>query len=39
MALSLSTTVNDIQFENPFLLASGPPGTNAKVISKSYELG
>jgi dihydroorotate dehydrogenase subfamily 1 len=39
MALSLSTTVNDIQFENPFLLASGPPGTNAKVIAKSYELG
>ena len=39
MALSLSTTVNDIQFENPFLLASGPPGTNAKVIAKSYDLG
>ncbi|HXN41905.1 MAG TPA: NAD-dependent dihydropyrimidine dehydrogenase subunit PreA [Myxococcaceae bacterium] len=39
MALSLNTTVNDIQFENPFLLASGPPGTNAKVIAKSYDLG
>lgn len=39
MGLSLSTTVNDIQFENPFLLASGPPGTNAKVIAKSYDLG
>src|SRR5499427_848815 len=39
MALSLSTAVNDIQFENPFLLASGPPGTNAKVIAKSYDLG
>jgi dihydroorotate dehydrogenase subfamily 1 len=28
-----------IQFENPFLLASGPPGTNGKVIAKSFELG
>src|SRR5262249_18956869 len=39
MALSLKTAVNGMQFENPFLLASGPPGTNAKVIAKSYDLG
>ncbi len=39
MAVSLKTTVNGMQFENPFLLASGPPGTNAKVIAKSYDLG
>src|SRR5260370_28265852 len=38
MALSLNTTVNDIRFENPFLLASRPPGTIAKVIAKSYDL-
>src|SRR6188472_2010669 len=35
----LSVVVNGITFENPFLLASGPPGTNAKVIAKSYDLG
>lgn len=39
MATSLKTVVNGMEFENPFLLASGPPGTNAKVIAKSYELG
>lgn len=35
----LSVEVNGIKFENPFLLGSGPPGTNAKVIAKSFELG
>lgn len=39
MAPSLKTTVTGIEFENPFLLGSGPPGTNAKVIAKSYDLG
>src|SRR5437868_15353647 len=40
MKPSLAITVNDrIQFENPFMLASGPPGTNGKVIAKSYDLG
>lgn len=39
MAPSLQIEVNGIKFENPFILASGPPGTNAKVISKSFELG
>jgi dihydroorotate dehydrogenase subfamily 1 len=39
MAPSLKTTVNGMEFENPFLLGSGPPGTNAKVIAKSYDLG
>jgi dihydroorotate dehydrogenase subfamily 1 len=37
--LDLSIDVSGIKFENPFLLASGPPGTNAKVIAKSFELG
>ena len=37
---SLAITVNGrIQFDNPFMLASGPPGTNGKVIAKSYDLG
>ncbi len=37
---SLAITVNGrIEFDNPFMLASGPPGTNGKVIAKSYDLG
>jgi dihydroorotate dehydrogenase subfamily 1 len=39
MAPSLAITVNGMEFENPFILGSGPPGTNAKVIAKSYDLG
>jgi dihydroorotate dehydrogenase subfamily 1 len=39
MSVSLQVEVNGIEFENPFLLASGPPGTNARVIAKSYDLG
>ena len=35
----LSITVNGIRFENPFVLGSGPPGTNGKVIQRSFELG
>src|SRR3954466_14032409 len=37
--IDLSITVNGMRFENPFLLGSGPPGTNGKVIAKSYDLG
>lgn len=39
MAPSLKVVVNGIEFDNPFLLGSGPPGTNARVIMKSFELG
>ena len=35
----LSIEVNGIRFMNPFLLGSGPPGTNGKVIRRSFELG
>src|SRR6476660_8599326 len=28
-----------MKFENPFVLGSGPPGTNGKVIARSYDLG
>ncbi len=35
----LSIIVNGMKFENPFVLASGPPGTNARVIAKSFDLG
>jgi dihydroorotate dehydrogenase subfamily 1 len=37
--MDLSITVNGIKFPNPFLLGSGPPGTNARVIAKSYDAG
>jgi dihydroorotate dehydrogenase subfamily 1 len=37
--MDLSITVNGITFPNPFLLGSGPPGTNSRVIAKSYEAG
>src|SRR6478609_8825906 len=39
MAVDLGIVVNGIKFENPFMLGSGPPGTNARVIAKSYDLG
>ncbi len=39
MAPSLKVTVNGMEFDNPFVLGSGPPGTNARVIAKSFELG
>src|SRR5262245_46974066 len=38
-SLELGIVVNGMRFENPFNLASGPPGTNARVIAKSFDLG
>ena len=35
----LSITVNGMAFDNPFVLGSGPPGTNGKVIARSFDLG
>ena len=37
--MDLSIIVNGMKFPNPFLLGSGPPGTNARVIAKSYDAG
>jgi dihydroorotate dehydrogenase subfamily 1 len=37
--MDLSITVNGMRFPNPFVLGSGPPGTNSRVIAKSYEAG
>ncbi len=37
--MDLSITVNGMKFPNPFVLGSGPPGTNARVIAKSYDAG
>ena len=36
---NLNIEVNGLNFANPFVLASGPPGTNGKVIQRSFELG
>lgn len=38
-APSLRVTVDGIEFENPFVLGSGPPGTNARVINKAFAAG
>src|SRR5690348_6762333 len=35
----LSTTVNGLRLPNPFVIASGPPGTNANVIGKAFDEG
>ncbi|MBV70558.1 MAG: NAD-dependent dihydropyrimidine dehydrogenase subunit PreA [Myxococcales bacterium] len=35
----ISVKVNGMTFPNPFVLGSGPPGTNAKVINRSFDLG
>ena len=35
----LETTVNGLKFPNPFVIGSGPPGTNANVIGKALDEG
>ncbi len=37
--MDLSITINGIRFPNPFLLGSGPPGTNARVLAKAFDAG
>ncbi len=36
---TLETTVNGMKMPNPFVIGSGPPGTNAKVICKAFDEG
>ena len=36
---TLETTVNGLRFPNPFVIGSGPPGTNANVIGKALDEG
>ena len=36
---SLETTVNGLKLPNPFVIGSGPPGTNANVIGKAFDEG
>ncbi len=35
----LGTTVDGLKLPNPFIIASGPPGTNANVIGKAFDEG
>ncbi|QDU55973.1 NAD-dependent dihydropyrimidine dehydrogenase subunit PreA [Aeoliella mucimassa] len=35
----LASTVDGLLLPNPFVIASGPPGTNANVIGKAYDEG
>lgn len=35
----LTTRVNGLTLPNPFVIGSGPPGTNANVISKAFDEG
>ena len=35
----LSTTVDGLTLPNPFVIGSGPPGTNANVIGKAFDEG
>lgn len=36
---TLATTVNGLKFKNPFVIGSGPPGTNSKVINRAFKEG
>lgn len=36
---TLATTVDGLTLPNPFLIASGPPGTNLNVISRAFREG
>jgi dihydropyrimidine dehydrogenase (NADP+)/dihydropyrimidine dehydrogenase (NAD+) subunit PreA len=36
---TLETTVNGLKLTNPFVIGSGPPGTNANVIGKALDEG
>src|ERR671924_1733498 len=36
---TLETTVNGLKLPNPFVIGSGPPGTNANVIGKATDEG
>ncbi len=36
---TLATTVDGLKLKNPFLIASGPPGTNMNVINRAFREG
>src|SRR5688572_11603541 len=36
---TLATTVDGLKLPNPFVIASGPPGTNLNVIARAFKEG
>ena len=36
---TIATTVDGLRLPNPFIIGSGPPGTNGKVISRAFDDG
>ena len=36
---TLATVVNGMNLPNPFVIGSGPPGTNANVSGKAFDEG
>ncbi|MBI1369867.1 MAG: NAD-dependent dihydropyrimidine dehydrogenase subunit PreA [Planctomycetes bacterium] len=36
---TLATTVDGLKFANPFVIGSGPPGTNRNVVGKAFKEG
>ena len=36
---TLATVVDGLKLPNPFIIASGPPGTNLNVIAKAFQAG
>lgn len=36
---TLATTVDGLRLPNPFVIGSGPPGTNGKVIGRAFDEG
>ncbi len=36
---TLATTVDGLKLPNPFVIGSGPPGTNLNVINKAFKEG
>lgn len=39
MSNKLEVYSNGVRFENPFLVGSGPPSTNAKTVARSFDAG
>jgi dihydropyrimidine dehydrogenase (NADP+)/dihydropyrimidine dehydrogenase (NAD+) subunit PreA len=39
MMPTLATTVDGLKLPNPFVIGSGPPGTNGKVIGRAFDDG
>ena len=39
MGGKLETTVDGLTFPNPFIIGSGPPSTNAKIMCKAFAAG